>query len=594
MSPSKVEDWILGVRRFGANSLVDGVLSLALLLAVGIVPGGLHPPGYSAPVAFLLLGALFLLSRSLLPLWVATFAAVVLLRLQPIDTWPDQTLVQLSSLASLLSGHGIYDPANGLGMSWSIYLPMGSLFAAFPVWFLGAKFWNFFHIAVPAIYSLPYFVAPSPTTFRLFLGLAAFAPFAAVTGKGSGLELSVAVLIVGFWLLLRERHLALAAALLAYGALLRQPLLFIVPFVALALVRLRAWRAILVFGGVLVFGGLVHVLRNPLGFFTATFGSWADFAEVWFHKLGPRANFSIASVLAVLGDPGSTDRGRQPLYLLLLVLAIGGLALVAWRGRSTESAVACAIVATLLVYVLNRGFVLFHYLVAAAMPALAFVAWAPPIASRGQRNEGGGAIPERILAGGVAAVIFLLVTTPLVLGAVGEVRSWRPGPGSRLEIASVRQGDRSVDLWIAGPQDSLPGASPLAGSIRLDTSVPLELGFAKPVVPSELVIQGARIVPREVEGVTMIYPIDSEIVGFLRSGRVEGSLDGETWRPVGSFRTWVHPSFYPTRVALDTKGEPVRFLRIVDGATWWGEKEWLLGGLSVHTGVSRESPPGAS
>ncbi|MEO8275037.1 MAG: hypothetical protein ABI639_02400 [Thermoanaerobaculia bacterium] len=560
-------------------------MSLALLLGVGMVQGGFHFSGYSAPAGFLLLGSLFLLSRSLLPLWIGTAFAALLARIQPIEGWSDQTFVQFSALASLLSGHGIYDPHSALGVSWSIYLPMADLLAAFPIWFLGAKFWVFFQVGVVAILSLPFFVAPSQTTFRLFLGLVTFAPFAGLTGKGSALEVSVAVLVVGFWLLLRERHLSLAAGLLAYGALLRQPLLFIVPFVGLALARLRAWRALLVFSAVLVFGGLVHVLRNPMGFFAAAFGIWADFADQWFQMRGRQGNFSISSLLAFFGDSGAADRARQPFYLVVLALALCGLAIAAWRGRTTENAIACAIVATLLVHVLNRGFVLFHYLAAAAMPAFAFAGWSKPLARRPLPGEPAASGLEGMLAAGIGSALLILVVTPLVLAAVGEVRSFRAAPGPLVEIVSVREGDEDLTPSLRAQMRSATelGTLELVGAVELDTHKALEIGLAYPAQPDELVLRGARIDVREVAGVNLVYPSEREVVGFLRSGRIEGSADGRAWHSVGRFRTVIHPSFFPTRIELDTRGEPVRFLRIVDGRTWWGQKEWMFGGISVHS-----------
>lgn len=566
-----------GARRpwLAANDPEGGIVNVALLFAVGLIPGSAHYSSALVPALYFALAALLLLSRSLFWAWAATFAAFVAARLLPVDGWHDQTFVQLSSLAALLSGHGIYDPDNGLGMSWSIYLPMANLLAAFPVWFLGAKFWNFFQILVPLIYSLPLFVAPSQTTFRLFLVLAGFAPFAGMTGRGNALEIAVATLFAGFWLLLRGHQLPLAAALLAYGALLRQPLLFLVPFVALALWRLRARRALAAFGAVLVFGGLVHVLRNPRGFFAATFGAWPDFADQWFNRVGTIGNYTISTILAALGDEGAFERGRQPAYLFLLALSLAVLAVVAWRARSIGSSVVCAILATVLVHVLNRGFVHFHYVAAALFPAFAFVGREAERSRPGVEERRPASAGERLLVGAVGAAVAVLVATPLLLAIVGEVRSWRAARGTPVELASLHDGSRPV-TWILRQHE------PPIDAVQLDVRRRFRIELEAPTVPRELVLLGARIRPRVVDGLTMIYPIPLEVAGFLRSGRVEGSIDGFRWRPLARFRTWAHPSFYPTRIALDSGGAPVRYLRLLDGATWWGQESWLLGGVEVR------------
>jgi len=557
-----------------SNRARDGLVDLALVLALGMLAGAPHLRWTEFPIATLALGLVLVLGRSLWLSWAAILVASGSLRLLPLwGYWSDQDFVQLASLSSLLSGHGIYYQWGELGTCWSIYAPTGSLLATFPVWFLGAGWPRFYQLFVLLVASTPFLIAPSRRTFRLFVVLALFFPLMGTTATGNALELSVVTLLVGYWLLLRGRALGASGALLGFGALLRQPLLLQIPFLALAFYRARARRGLLSFAAVVGLGGALHVLRNPTGFLHATVGLWPDFADQWFAKLGAPGNYSISTPLSLLVGPAAFDRAQGRWYFALLALVLGVLAVAAWRARTTEGRLACALGASLAGYVTLRGFVQFHYLVAAALPALAFPAAETPEDDPQPAERPGAARGRAALAVALEGVVALLVATPWVLALVGQAGD-RPPVGEELAVRSVeaRSADgaaRTIDL-------SLPEAP---AHLRDGERLVVELADA--AEPTELDLVGARIPRRWVDGVVLTYPVESEVTEFLVSGAVEASQDGASWWRVATFDAPLHPSVYPRRIRLEAQGRRARYLRVVPFETWRDAPAWALGGVRV-------------
>jgi len=548
--------------------LSDRLVNVALLLAVGMLPLAPHQTHLAVPAATSILILLYLASPSLWPCWTATLAATVTMRLVgDWEPWFDQAFVQQASLSALLSGHGIYSLDNLMQATWSVYLPMGDLMIALPVGFLGANYVLFFQILVPVLYSLPFLLQPSASTFRLFLALSLFFPLLDYTAKGGTLEIAAAVSFAAVWLIANRRRPALAGVLAGYAALLRQPLLLALPFSLLALWRERSRRGLQALAAVLLFGGAVHVLRNPRGFLTATLTIWPDFADQWFNKLGSKGNYSLSTLLVYLGLPGAAARESTWFYLLALALVIGVLAAVAWRSREARVALACGIVASLAAHLVNRGFVHFHYLVATLVPALALLPQgAPPEPQR--RSWFGDRIADFALV-----ALAGLVAAPLVAGAIGELRG-APPRGQALDVLWVRFTDT-----LGGAKGMKPER--MRWAPRVDPRVPVLVELVAPARVEEVQLLGELLRPRVIDGVQMVTPGEETVAGFLVSGRIEGSADGESWSELTRFRNLVQPAVYPARIRLASPSPPIRWLRVSDGETWGGGDLWRLGGVQV-------------
>ncbi len=548
--------------------LTERVVNVALLLAVGMLPLAPHQTHLAVPAATSMLILLYLASPSLWPCWAATFAATLTIRIVgDTEPWLDQVFVQQASLSALLSGHGIYSLDNLMQATWSVYLPMGDLMIALPVGFLGAHYLLFFQVLVPVLYSLPFLLAPGVTTFRLFLALSLFFPLLDYTAKGGTLEIGAAASFAAVWLIADGRRPALAGGLAAYAGLLRQPLLLALPFSFLALWRERSRRGLQAFAAVLLFGGAVHVLRNPRGFLTATLAVWPDFADQWFNKLGSRGNYSLSTLLVYLGFPGAAARDLTWVYLLALALALAALAAFAWRARDTPTVLACGVLASLAAHLVNRGFVHFHYLVATLAPALALLSSNAP-AEAGRRRWLGERVADVALF-----TLAALVTAPLVAAAIGELRGAAPR-GESIEVAAIEFTSMS------GAAGRLRN-EPIVWAPKVDRRRPVvvELGRMARVVEVQLVGQILR--PRVVDGVTMVTPGEEVVAGFLVAGRIEGSADGESWRELIRFRNLVQPSVYPARIRLAEPSPTIRWLRVSDGETWGGGDLWRLSGVRV-------------
>ncbi len=560
--------------------LPERLVNVALLLAVGMLPLAPHQTHLAVPAATSVLILLYLASPSLWPCWVATFAASLTVRWTGHEApWFDQTFVQQASLSALLSGHGIYSLDNLMQATWSVYLPMGDLMIALPVGFLGAHYLLFFQVLVPVLYSLPFLLAPGATTFRLFLALSLFFPLLDYTAKGGTLEIAAAASFAAVWLIANGRRPALAGGFAAYAGLLRQPLLLALPFSLLALWRERSRRGLQAFAAVLLFGGAVHVLRNPRGFLTATLTLWPDFADQWFNKLGNKGNYSLSSLLVYLGLPGAAARDRTWVYLSALALILAALAAFAWRARDTRAVLACGVLASLAAHLVSRGFVHFHYLVAALVPALALLPSSAP--TEPQRRSW---FSERVADLALFALA-ALVAAPLVAAGIGELRGAAPR-GESIEVAAIEF------TSITGAAGRLRN-EPIAWAPKLDRRRPVvvELGRMARVVEVQMVGQILR--PRVVDGVTMVTPGEEVVVGFLVAGRLEGSADGETWRELIRFRNLVQPSVYPARIRLAEPSPPIRWLRVSDGETWGGGDLWRLSGVRVFGQPAEAGTPSA-
>lgn len=566
--PDEPASTSIGAPSPSANPFAERLVQVALLLAAGMLPLAPHQQN---PVYPALLGALLLLllaSPSLWLSWAALLAGSVALRWtgdwQP---WFDQTFVQLASLSALLSGHGIYYLENLMRATWSVYLPMGDLLAAFPILVLGKDFSQFFQILVPILYALPFLVAPSRANLRLFIGLAFFFPFLDYTGKGGNLEIAAATQFAGLWLAAQGRRLGLAGGLLGYAALIRQPLLVSVPFSALALWRQGSRRGLAGLASVLLAGGAFHVLRNPFGFVHATLGVWPDFAEQWFHKSGIVGNYSLSTLLVELGFEGAADRESAPFYFAALAAASVALLALAWRRREPRAVLACGVGAVLAVHLLHRGFVHYHYLVGAALPALALIETPAGAESRRSQRLAGA------FAGFATAALVGLVTAPILLAVRGELGD-RPPRGSERPVVFYSFLDFKGKSRRLAPEK-------LVWSPAVSLSRPLEIGLAAPARVRELQLLGARLLPRPVDGVVMVTPGESEVLDFLLSGSIDGSLDGREWRTLASFRNLVHPSVYPIRIRWAEASPPVSYLRVRGRETWSGGGVWRFGGARV-------------
>lgn len=562
---------------------LDRVLPLVfvVLFMLNLGQGPVGAPGSARFVALALLAlSVIVASRNINVAALALLALNITFRLQhQVSHWADQVFVQNFGLSSLLSGVNIYSGDNLAGSSFAYYLPMGSLFGSLPIYVGLENYWDFYHVLVPLLLMVPFVHSRSMANLAIFVVSAFFFPLADYTTGGGNVELSYVFLIPGIYLLLNDRNSTSAVILLAFGLMLRQPSVFLIPFVFLALMRRGELREAWSFVALLAVAGGWYFIQDPGGFFKATFAASAGFQEIWYRRHGGLGNnFSVSTVLQYLGigDPWRID---NRLYLAGMLACNAVLTVTAsiahFRGAiGVKSYLAVGILTAVLVYFLARGFVFLHYLMSVCFVFLAFWCTPAPAAPGQVRHAAGWAPPLDAIAStytrALAGIVAVLIAFPLLAALTHSAK--RPG-GDPLKAAFYFHQARDA----AGtPVEFRPAGAGISFPVGSSLAIELE----RPAAVESITLVGERFGPADIEGVKVsVYPNGSQTTGFVKSGVVWGSLDGVEFFKVGDLRNVVNYHVFPVHLPV---GRTVKYLRLEIGGAYDRAKAAIIGNVVVN------------
>jgi len=489
-----------------------------------------------------------LAARSHVVSWVLIFGSILFFRVHfPISSWNDQHWVQWYGATAVLTGHNPFTAAELTQVSWANYFPTGSLFGT--LWLvLGIHaYWIPWHVLNLCLFSIPFVLNPSLRNLVVFIVLTEYFPLSDYTGGGGTLEIGYALLIGGIYLL-KSKHTIPAVIILAYGCLFRQPQIFVFAFVAIILWQRSNRRALLLYALLtLLFGGL-FALTSPGDFFDATVRCFDAFAQLWYNQNGGlRANYSISTVLLNFGVPESTAWiGLKPFYMPVMLLGMVAMLLVAWRKRRDEAWVIGTMLLSIpWVYFMSRGFVMYHYLVAACFPcAVLFTDYR--------------SLPDRhpkfatYYSNGLAVVILIIGLTPLTL--------WLGARVGNLFAASLDEYSFRPVAITVGIDAQILNANQ---SVRAKLNDSVIFQFPEAVTAKVLRINGRKSGPIVLHNVAFkAWPPDGVVTRVLTQGELWASEDGQDYWLLRRFRNSIDYNVYPLEINLGST-RPFRFLKII-------------------------------
>jgi len=530
-------------RQFNESILVAGLWLVLMMQS--------QSPLGSTPLVWAMIAGVFIgvvVARNHLVSWGLICGCLLFFRIYfPISSWNDQHWIQWYGSTAVLTGHNPFAAAGLTQVSWANYFPTGSLFGA--LWLnLGIhSYWIPWHGLNLCLFSIPFILHRSLHNMVVFLALAAYFPLADYTGGGGTLEIGYALLIGGIYLL-RVGQTIPAVILLAYGCLFRQPHIFVFGFVAIILWqrnerRMLGWFTLLA----LLFGG-VFALANPQAFLDATLRQFDLFAQVWYNKCGGlRANYSVSTVMLQFGVHEATAwTGLKPFYLPVMLFGVGALLLLAWCKRQQEDWVIGAMLLSIpWIYFMSRGFVMYHYLVAACFPfAVLFTDRRPEL----------GAFPclATAFVRGVSVVVLGAGLAPIILCGGASLRQLVT---ARLEES--RSGPQAVAISVA--------QRPILAnqSIRAKLGEPVVCEFATPVTARGVRITGRPSGPIVLNSVAFkAWPPDGVVTRVLTQGELWASEDGVTYWLLQKFLNSINYNVYPQEIRFG-QPKPFRFLKLV-------------------------------
>lgn len=550
------------------------------MLNVGQAPVG-GPNGVRFISLIFMSLALIVACRNIYIAGFVLFCLNVTFRLKnQISHWTDQIFVQNYGLSSILSGVNIYS-SNNLGEhSFSYYLPMGSLFGSLPIYFGLYNYWDFYHILIPLLLFIPFIHSSSILNLSIFVVIAFFFPLVDYTTGGGNVELSYAFLIPGLYLLSNGRNTFCALVILSFGIMLRQPSVFLIPFVFFALIREKEIKYVWGFFLLLFLAGGWYIFQDVGGFFRSNFFDSTPFQEIWYKRNGGlTTNFSISTLLQFLGFNNAWDFDNK-LYILgtlIVNIFITLLASIAYFRKSIDikGYLALGVLTVLFVYVLSRGFAFLHYLMSCCFLFLALYNTSDkhtifsllsdnksvPIGIGGFVN-----IYTKIIAG----VVLVLILFPLLMVTT-----------HRLQKIAINTLPASFYLEDVGSssKSAINFSSDRTGiTFPIGSSLVVEL--EKAVYVESLCLFGERFVSTNIEGIEVFnYPIN-QAVGFIRNGIILGSNDGIKFFKIRDFDNIINYHIYPVCLSV---AKTVKYIKIEIGSAYDDSKIAVIGNVIVNS-----------
>lgn len=499
---------------------------------------------------------------------------VVFRYLNQLSHWPDQIFVQNFGLSSLLSGVNIYSSNNLAGQSFSYYLPMGSLFGSLPIYFGFENYWDFYHVLVPLLFMIPYIHNQSMTNIAVFIVTAFFFPLVDYTTGGGNVELSYAFLLPGIYLLIHNKNVLCALTLLSFGIMLRQPSIFLIPFVFLVLFRDYSKYYVAAFLGLLFMAGGWYIIRDFDGFLQSNFRSSTSFQEIWYIRNGGlKTNFSISTLLQYFGikDAWHLNSNIYLLFTLLVDFALIVYTCVAYFKYKIDrkAVLSLGILASLFVYVLARGFTMLHYVMSCAFVFLAFYCTASESLVQPSLQFRKNNVLPVLLTRLVSVVVFLIILCPFLL-SVFYSKNHNSSGQLKFSTYFIKPNSSSSEE-INVSLDRVGNQLPVGGSIILKLD--------KTLYVSDLELDGEMFQPTKIEGIDVgNYPSGDKVTGFIRRGVLMGSNDGVEYSKISNIDNLINYHVFPIKLNVNAT---VQYLKIVVNEAYDGAKSISIGNILI-------------
>jgi hypothetical protein len=540
---------------------------VAVFLLIMFAPNGPLSNLYSAGI---ILSFVFvaLLTRNIMAIGATAFCISLVCRfLFSVSIWGDQSWIQWYSVSSLLTGHNIYLGSPLAGMSMAAYMPMGDLFGGVLIGLGIQKYWLVWHVIVCCLLAVPVVVRPGVVSLAVFIATANIWAFYDYTNGGGSLEIAFAVLIaaISFY---RAGYVTVSVVCFAFVACLRQPDTLLAPFVLILLWREKDWKNIKLFCCLLLLFGGIYILLDPKGFYLYAIKLFELYHQMYFNEHnGLLQNYSISSIPHLFGVNDLVPwREWSWIYNPILFIGEIGLLVIAWRSKSRDTILTLAVIATLFVYILVRGYSNYSYVLATALPFAALLI--PPSTGR--------TFFSRTWATGIGTLLFSFGAMAFLFFLWGKAESIAGSlhPDPPVTIAETRL------LQSGSPAKQIPN---LDGSnerhTELLTVAKLEFSFAEPVYLSDMRLAGDHVQIMKIKGVDIPWATEPESWGAMTKGRIEYSTDGTSFTLLREITNNVTYSAYPVSISLPRTAAPIRVVRLSAEKMYLESKHWILGNV---------------
>jgi hypothetical protein len=520
--------------------------------------------------ALYMLGTLFLIL-----LWrnIAVITAVVLsvnifLRIAyPVSSWADQHWLQWYCISSLATGHNIMLRSPWAGMSMAAYLPTGDLFGGLLIALGIQKYWYVWQVIDPLLFMLPVVMAPCATTLAIFLGMVWYWPFADYTNAGGNLEIELAILIAAIVAFRYGRKTA-AIVFFAFGAMMRQPDIVIIPFVFILLWQHRDYSRMKLFAALLFLFGGVYILLDPKGAYIYEYRIYDAFQQSFYNaNQGLLGNYSISSIPQAFGIKDNLAWNEwKGIYLPITAAGLLALLIVAWRARTRDTVLFLLVLAPAFVYILARGYAQLHYVVATMFP---FFALAGP--SESPRRQF-----DRYFTRGLAFVLLWFGLSPLAIFAVGKTTDIVQNLQHREAVPITH----TLLLGADGFNAEFPNMDGTDAHSQLRwLNQGLEFDFASPVFLTSMRLTSDHVQIQRVKGIDIWWANAPESRGMIWKGTVEYSHDGKHFDAPREFRNTLNYTAFPVTIDLPRADQTVQAIRLRAKELYLGQDQWILGNI---------------
>jgi hypothetical protein len=493
-----------------------------------------------------------------------------------ISHWPDQIFVQNYGLSSLLSGFNIYSNDNLAGQSFSYYLPMGSLFGSLPIYFGIEHYWNLYHLIIPVLFMVPFIHNQSIINLSVFIVTAFFFPLVDYTTGGGNVELNYAFLLPGIYLLIHNKNIFCALVFLSFGIMLRQPNIFIIPFVLMVLFKEHSKLYTKFFVIMLFLAGGWYIVKDVDGFLQSNFRDSISFQEIWYIRNGGlKTNFSISTILHFFGFKDAWYLNNN-IYLSFIISANILLILYTYivysKNRIDAKAVlSLGIVASLFVYVLSKGFTLLHYILSCCFLFLSF--YCSPYRNYNEYTSiisSGSCYLSNLITRVIAGVVVLLIVIPFSFSIF--IPKYTYHSDSTKYTSFVQYPNESTIREISLSPDRVGTSIPTGGSIILQ--------FDNPLYISEIEVLGEKFQRTFIEGVDVgNYPGGNKTTGFIKKGILMGSNDGLNFYKISDVNNVVNYHVYPVRFKVERN---LKYIKIVVNQAYDSSASISIGYISAY------------